>query len=97
MEYSSSAGHDMMHGSVYIDAIMSERLAQHFYKNMSEFEHVMDFGSGVYGITVEEVLEKFPNPKLMRKFIGAKNITAQESVTLFNALKEGMGDRPYIV
>lgn len=97
MNYSSVIGHDLANNDVFLHSVVSEEINQIFLSNADKFESVMDFGGGIFGITVAEVLEKYPSATSLRKFIGFKTITKDESLELYDALVAARGDRSYLI
>lgn len=97
MEYSSTAGHDLMNNDVYVDAVCGDLVLQKIYANVDKFDRVKDFGAGVYGVTVSELLEKYPTAAKLRQFIGRKIISKDESLELYKALVKANEDRAYLL
>lgn len=96
MDYSSRAGHDLHNHEEYIGTVLSDEICKIFYEKKESFD-CFDFGGGVYDIPVADVLEKLPTPEEIRKFIGKKVITKEDSVEIFNALKTSYNERPYTI
>lgn len=92
-EYSSKAGFDLMNHATWIDTVLTEPYCNMFYQK-KEYFRWMDFGAGVYGIDVGEILRILPTAKDIQEFI---DVDMAIAIEIFEALFAENVKRAYTV
>lgn len=92
-EYSSKAGFDLMNHATWIDVVLTDQYCEMFYRKKDHFKW-MDFGAGVYGIDVGEIIRVLPTAKDIQDFIG---VDEKIAIDIFEALYAENVKRAYAV